>query len=387
MNRPLRVGFVLHVMQVAGAEVLVREIIHRLGNRIVPTIFCLDAVGQIGEQLRREGIDLVCFDRKPGRDWSVSFRMARAIRQRKIDIIHAHQYSPFFYAALAKCLSLQPLRLILTEHGRHYPDVVSPKRRAVNRLILDRLAAATTACCRFSAKGLSRNDGFAGARMAIIENGIDADRYGPAENKADAKARLGLLANRRFIVHVARHHPVKDQATLLRGFALMAPRNPDVDLLLVGDGPLRRQLESLARDLRIHARAQFFGVRSDVSELMSVSDIFALTSLSEAASLTLLEAMASGLPVVVTDVGGSGEIVRHETEGLLIPRGDSSACAAAFHRLSNDKVLAEKMGMAGRQRVRQHYRLDRTVERYFELYCRLMGSRTAGIAGITGPGM
>ena len=79
MSRPLRVGFVLHVMQVAGAEVLVREVIRRAGNRIVPTVFCLDAVGRMGEEMRREGIDLVCFDRKPGRDWGVSWRMARAI--------------------------------------------------------------------------------------------------------------------------------------------------------------------------------------------------------------------------------------------------------------------------------------------------------------------
>ncbi len=353
-------------MQVAGAEVLIREMIHQLGGRIKPTIFCLDAVGRIGEELRAEGIDLVCFDRKPGRDWGVSRRMARAIRERKFDIVHAHQYSPFFYAALAKLHCPRPPKLILTEHGRHYPDLVSPLRRAVNRLTLDKLADAVTACCHFSARGLSRNDGFAGGRIEIIPNGIAIDRYGPASGVIKKPSR-------RSIIHVARHHPVKDQATLLRGFALAAPDLPEADLLMVGDGPLRGELEALAGSLNVAKRVRFLGIRTDIPDLMQGADAFALTSLSEAASLTLLEAMASGLPSVVTDVGGNGEIVRHEGEGLLVPRGDAAACAAAFRRLFGDPVLAKRLGAAARQRVEEHYRLDRTVEAYFRLYTRLLG--------------
>ncbi|HEY3787244.1 MAG TPA: glycosyltransferase [Urbifossiella sp.] len=381
MNRPLRVGFVLHVMQVAGAEVLVREMIRRLGNRIVPTIFCLDSIGRIGEELQREGVDLVCFDRKPGRDWSVSLRMVKAIRERRLDILHAHQYTPFFYAALAKPLCPRPPKLILTEHGRHYPDTVSPTRRAVNRLVLDRFADAVTACCHFSARGLSRNDGFAGGRIEIIENGIEVDRYGIDADRRQLKLRLGLEPDRRFIIHVARHHPVKDQATLLRGFALAAPALPDVDLLMVGDGPLRSELEDLARELRIHHRVNFLGIRSDIAELMRTAEVFALTSLSEAASLTLLEAMASGLPAVVTDVGGNGEIIRQEREGLLFPRGDATGCATAFRRLFQDPEWAAELGATGRNRIGKHYRLKRTVDRYFDLYGRLMGIRTTAITG------
>lgn len=372
MSRPLRVGFVLHVMQVAGAEVLTREMIRRAGSRIVPTIFCLDSVGRIGEEMQREGIDLVCFDRKPGRDLGVSLRMAKAIRARELDIIHAHQYTPFFYAALAKLLCPWPPKLILTEHGRHYPDRVSAKRRAVNRLVLDRLADAVTACCQFSAKGLSEKDGFAGARIEIIENGVEVDRYGPGLHREPA-AQAREKGKRRSIIHVARHHPVKDQATLLRGFALAAPDLPDVDLLMVGDGPLRGDLEALARDFHIADRVRFLGIRTEIPDLMRAAEVFVLTSFSEAASLTLLEAMASGLPAIVTDVGGNGEIVRHEREGLLFPRGDAAGCAAAFRRLLNDPAFAASLGEAGRVRARERYRLERTVEEYYRLYCRLTG--------------
>jgi glycosyltransferase involved in cell wall biosynthesis len=372
MTGPLRVGFVVHLMQVAGAEVLVRETIRRLAGRIAPTVLCLDAVGRIGEEMVVAGTDLVCFNRRPGRDWGVSRRLAAAVRERGIEVIHAHQYSPFFYAALARPLCGFP-SLILTEHGRHYPDRVSPLRRAVNRLVLDRLATAVTACCRFSAAGLCRTDGFAGARIETIENGIEVEAYGPAKSRTEAKRKAGLDPDRLYIIHVARHHPVKDQATLLRAFALAAPELPDVDLLLAGDGPLRPELENQVITLRLMDRVRFLGIRTDIPDLMRAADAFALTSLSEAASLTLLEAMASGLPVVVTAVGGNPEIVRPERDGLLFARGDAAGGAAAFRRLFTEPGLAARLGAAGRERAIEHYRLSRTVDRYFDLYCRLAG--------------
>ena len=108
--------------------------------------------------------------------------MRSVIRRRRIEVLHAHQYSPFFYAALAKLTMLRRRpRLIFTEHGRHYPDVVSSKRRWFNRLLLDRLADEVNACSRFSADALSRIDGFAEKRIGVIENGIDLERIRRAE--------------------------------------------------------------------------------------------------------------------------------------------------------------------------------------------------------------
>jgi glycosyltransferase involved in cell wall biosynthesis len=367
----VRVGFVLHVMQVAGAEMLVAETIRRLGSRIEPTVLCLDAVGPLGEQLRSEGVDVVDLHRRPGRDWRVAWRLAREIRLRRIEVLHAHQYTPFFYAALARLLSLGRPRLILTEHGRHYPDVVSSKRRILNRLVLDRLASAVNACCSFSAQSLGRLDGFAPKRIEVIENGIELSRYTHPPDRKTLREKLGLELHRRYIANVARFHPVKDQTMLLRAFAGVASQSSDVDLLLVGDGPLRGELEALTVELNLRERVRFLGIRSDVPEILAAVDVFALTSVSEAASLTLLEAMASGLPVVVTAVGGNPEIVREEREGLLVPRGDASATTAALLRLLNDSEASARMGAAGRARVKERYQLDQTVSTYYQLYQRL----------------
>ncbi|MGL6073237.1 MAG: glycosyltransferase [Fimbriiglobus sp.] len=376
-DRPIRVGFVVHVMQVAGAEVLIRETIRRLGDRIRPTIFCLDKVGTIGEQLSREGVPVVCLDRKPGWDFSVSRKLAREVSQRGVEVLHAHQYTPFFYAALAKPFISPMPKLILTEHGRHYPDHVSPPRRAINRLILDRLADAVNACCKFSGDALSRIDGFAGNRIEIIENGIELDRYGPATDRAELRTRLGLNPTRRSLVHVARHHPVKDQATLIRAFALAAPDLPDVDLVMVGDGPLREDLTKLAAELGVKDRVQFVGIQSNVHDWLRACHVFALTSVSEAASLTLLEAMATSLPVIVTAVGGNPEIVREGVDGLHFPRADHNAGAACIRKLFADAKLCEAMGQSARARVEEKYQLHQTVTAYHKLYQRMVGQKPA----------
>lgn len=370
-DRRIRVGFVLHVMQVAGAEMLVAETVRRLRGRIDPAVFCLDGVGPLGEQLRAEGFEVVCLDRRPGRDWRVAWRLAKELRARQIEVIHAHQYTPFFYAALARLLAGLKPRLIFTEHGRHYPDVVSPRRRAVNRLFLDCLADAVNAVCAFSGRSLSRVDGFAGSRIEVIENGVETSRYDGLPDRATLRRRLGLDPSRRYVVTIARFHPVKDHAMLLRALARVAAVRPDADLLLAGDGPLRPDLERLTRELGIEGRVHFLGVRSDVPELLGASDVFALTSVSEAASLTLMEAMAAGVPVVVTAVGGNPEIVCQGVEGLLVPRGDAQAAAAALLQLLDNPAAAARMGAAGKARAHERYRLERTIDAYLRLYQRL----------------
>lgn len=374
---PIRVGFVLHVMQVAGAEVLVAETIRRLGRRIEPVVLCLDQVGALGERMRRERVDVIAFDRRPGIDLSLVWRLARVIRHKKLDVIHAHQYTPFFYGALGAVASCMKPRVIFTEHGRHYPDVVSKKRRFANRVLFDRLADDVNAVCAFSATSLAAQDGFSMTRVEVIENGVDVSRYRQVRDHRALKTRLGLGTNRRHIVTVARFHPVKDHRTLLQAFSRVADVIHDVDLLLVGDGPLRAELEQLVRSLGLADRVRFLGVRDDVADILAIADVFALTSVSEAASITLLEAMASNVPVVVTAVGGNPEMVRHGIDGLLAPRGDAAAIAAAIITLLSAPETARALAQSAAERVSSRYTLARTIDRYYSLYCRAQGSSSS----------
>ena len=375
---PIRLGLVVHVMQVAGAEVLVAEILRRLGGAIRPTVFCLDAVGALGERLQAEGIPVVALGRRPGLDPRLPWRFGRELRHRRIEILHAHQYTPFFYSACANALAGLPARVIFTEHGRHYPDIVSSRRRLLNRLVFRHLADEINAVCEFSARSLAQTDGFIGAPIHVIGNGVDLSRYQSSEDRGALRERLGLETDRQYILHIARFHPVKDHQLLVESFALVAAARPDADLLLAGDGPVRTNIEERVRALGLDTRVHFLGVRRDVPDLLASADVFVLPSLSEAASLTLMEAMASGLPVVVTAVGGNPELVTHGVEGFLIPRGDARGGAEALLTLLGDPSLRRRMGQAASARAQSQYRLDATVQRYGELYARL-ASRTTGL--------
>jgi L-malate glycosyltransferase len=293
--------------------------------------------------------------------------MARDIRARRVEVIHAHQYTPFFYSSVAGRLSRRQPRVIFTEHGRHYPDVVSRRRRLINQLLLGRLADRINAVCQFSADGLL-HDGFSGTEIEVIDNGIDPSRYGASTERAALRARLCLDSKRRYVAAVARFHPVKDHATILHGFGRLATRLHDVDLLLVGDGPLREDLERLTASLGLTTRVHFLGVRADVPELLQAVDAFVLTSVSEAASITLLEAMASAIPIVATAVGGTPELVRDGQDALLVQRGDSGAIAHALERVLSDRPLASALTASARERVQTRFTVDRTIARYRDLY-------------------
>lgn len=365
---PVRVAFVMHWMRVAGAEMLVDRMIRDFGPRIVPTVICLDEVGPLGEQLRRDGVEVVCVERRPGRDFRAAWRIAKLLRLRRIEIVHAHQYTPFFYSALARLLGGWRTKLIFTEHGRHYPDHVSPLRRFVNRHVFSRFPDRINAVCQFSADALREIDGFQRRPIQVIYNGVDPTEFRPAADRPALRRELGLSTDRRYVVTVARFHPIKDHRTLLEAFSRVARHLPDVDLVLVGDGPLRADLETQTRELGLIDRVQFWGVRRDVARILQAADLFVLPSISEAASLTLLEAMACGCPVVVTDVGGNPEIVRQGIDGLRVPRGDAAAMAAAIGRLAAAPEQRAEFGDSARQRVCETFDQAVAIQKFLHLF-------------------
>lgn len=364
-----RLGFVVHVMQVAGAEMLVTQIIERLRNKFEPTIFCLDSLGALGQKMLDFGVPVVVLGRVPGIDYALPWRFARELHRREIDILHAHQYTPFFYSAMAKLYGAWRVKIIFTEHGRHYPDHVSWKRRLTNRWLFSRLCYARSACCNFAARATEINDGL--DRVETIANGVDLASFTPlgtAKEKEQLRGRLGLDTDRLYVACVARFHPVKNHAMLLRGWKIVQDRIPDARLLLIGDGADREKMVALAENLGISSSVQFWGVRHDVPDLLRAVDVFTLTSETEASSLTLLEAMACGCPAVITDVGGNGEHVTDGVDGWLVPRRDHAALAERLTRVLEEPRLRDAVASAARRRVERQFSLDDTVAKYDDLY-------------------
>lgn len=391
-------------MQVAGAEVLVKQLIERLGDRIEPTVFCLDDVGELGYRLRDQKIPVIVLDRKPGFDLNVAKRLADEVRSRKTEVLHAHQYTPFFYAALARVRYRAKVKILFTEHGRHFPDVVSTKRRLANRILLQHYAEVTTACCDFSTEALRRVEGF--SRAFTLANGVslsDLPPRGESSQQNQLRTKLGLDLHRPYAACIARFHPVKDHATLIRAWAKVHHRLPEARLLLVGDGEERDNIERLIVQLStnagsiptpqqgesnlIHTPAagssladsvKFLGIRDDVGDILRAINVFTLTSVSEAASLTLLEAMASECASVVTNVGGNPEHLREAVDGYLVPRADDETLADRLVDLLSDPETASEFGRSARRRVQEKFNLIDTVNSYYRHYQTLSRSHSIG---------
>lgn len=377
------IAHVLHRLQIAGAEVLAADLSRRLAGRFRFVFFNLDGVGALGETLRGEGFEVIDLGRKPGVDRAVARRIAGLAKEHRVGLFHAHQYTPFFYAALSRGLfpRASGIPILFTEHGRHYPDHRSTKRVLANRFLLRR-RDRVTAVGEFVKAALVNNEGIAASRVEVVRNGIDPSRFeaSPPAARREVRAELGLGDGRPVVLQVARFHPVKDHATALRGMAEAVKALPDAVLLLAGDGDLRAALEVQAARLGIARSVRFLGVRRDVPRLMAAADVFLLSSLSEGISVTLLEAMGCELPIAATEVGGNGEVVAHDQTGLLSPRGDAARLGASLVTLLRDADLRRRMGAAGRARLLERFTQARMHARYAAIYDEMLAVSSSATA-------
>ena len=370
-DRPV-IAHVLHRLYLAGAEVLAAELSRKLSDRYRFVFFCLDDIGPLGTTLTDEGFTVVNLARQPGVDLRVARRMGSAVREHGVDLLHAHQYTPFFYASLSRglpILSRKQPPILFTEHGRHYPDQRKTKRILANRFLLGK-RDRVTAVGSFIKQALVANEGIAADRIEVIHNGINPARFAHGD-RAAARRLLGIADDELAILQVARLHPVKDHVTAIRAMADVAKRMPKARLL-VGDGECRADLETLISKLNLQAHVTLVGVRDDVPALMPAADVFLLSSLSEGISVTLLEAMATGLPIAATDVGGNSEVVAHNHTGLLSPRRDAPALAHNLVTLLSDADLRQTFGSAGHARLLDLFTESQMHDNYAQLYQQML---------------
>lgn len=359
---------VLHGLRVGGAEILAARLARQLSGSFRFLFVCLDELGSLGEQLRDEGFPVEVLGRRPGVDWRCASRLGALLRRERIDLLHAHQYTPFFYATAARLPGRRP-PVLMTEHGRTFPDFPRPKRMVANRLLLrrqDRIVGVGQAV----RQALIDNEGFPPARVGVIYNGIDLSPFNHGAHDCKAVRReIGLDAGDLMIIQVARLDSLKDHATAIRTLERVVSRRPEARLVLVGEGPETALIRELTRQLGLEPNVRFLGLRADVARLLSAADIGLLTSVSEGIPLAVIEVMAAGKPIVSTDVGGVREVVEDgRTALLLAPSGDDAALAEHILRLAADPALQERMGRLGRERAESVFSERRMHDGYLRLY-------------------
>ncbi len=365
---------VLHSLNIGGAEVLAARIAGQLSERFRFVFACLDDTGPLGEELREQGFQVEHLTRQPGFDFGCARRLSRLCRDAEVDLLHAHQYTPFSYAIASGILRRRP-PILFTEHGRWYPDYPRRKRILFNRLLLrkrDRVVGVGESV----RQALIHNEGIPAERVGVIYNGADLATFAaPPADQAAVRREIGVNADDFVMIQVARLDGLKDHATAIRTLERVVRERPQVRLVLVGEGPEQELIDREVRARRLEPYIRMLGLRKDVPRLLAAADLFLLTSVSEGIPVTFIEAMARRLPIVSTDVGGVGEVVLDGETGLLAPSGDDAGLAQAVIRLVDDAELRHQFGAAGRARAEAMFSEAQMHAAYARLYEEMLGER------------
>jgi len=336
-----------------------------------------DPEGRIAETARALSLPVygVSFHHagRPTRAMLAAWHLSAVISGFRAHIVHTHSYQAGLVGAVSVPLS-RPARLIATLHN--YPpaglegDDPSAGARMAVRMILGRATRviAMSEALRTEALRLRPE---AAEKVIVIPNGVDV-RTQPKLAVPEARARFGLRPDGPLVGLVARLAPRKGIAEFLQAARLIADRDPEVEFAIAGDGPQREQAEALIQELGLAERVRLLGYVESVRDLIWALDLLVVSSLSEGSSVSAMEAMALGKPVVGTEVGGVPEVVLDGDTGVLVPPGNPGAMAEAVCALLADPERAQAMGDRGRQRAAAHFEVEMMLARVKEVYADVM---------------
>ena len=340
----------------------------RYRHAIVSLTDCTD----FRRRITRDGVEVITLQKKQGHDMGVYWRAWRALRRLHPAIVHTRNFPALEFLAVAACAGTA--RRIHGEHGRDVYDLDGSNRRynlfrRAMKLIVHRYVAVS----RDLAGWLVDTVGIPSCQVTQIYNGVATDRFQPRRTRQSTGMPTNFLGPRSFVIGTAgRMQAVKDQVTLVRAFLHLMRTVPDarevLRLIMVGDGPLQEESARLLREQEMERYAWLPGARSDVPELLNTMDVFVLPSLAEGISNTILEAMATGLPVIATRVGGNVELVEEGRTGFLVPPADAPAMAQAIRRYYDDRALLSTHGRAARKKVETAFSLEAMIKSYLSLY-------------------
>ena len=370
---------VMHVVEAlgvgGGVEHGIANLIERMDPRRFEHVVC--SVFRLGPHLERYPADRVrvmCLN-QTSRTQVVP--LARAIRDVRPQIVHSRNWGTLDSIVAARCVRQCPV--VHSEHGAETDPSGDPRRRGWLRRIAFELAHQVFCVSYRLRDSLVRQTGFPAGRIHVIHNGVDLGKF-QQQTSARQRVRRELdIEDSQFCIGcVGRLNRVKDYATMLRAARLFGMSNTSWLLLIAGAGPELGMLERMVDDdptLRGHVR--FLGNVQRVPEFLSALDVYALPSLWEGISNSLLEAMAAGLPVVASDIGGNPEVVVDGESGLLFPVGDVAQLADRLSLLHRQPDVRERLGARGSQRIRQEFALETMVRGYERMYTAMIGNPAA----------
>jgi glycosyltransferase involved in cell wall biosynthesis len=363
-------------LDVGGLERVVVDLAsknRRQGHRV--TVLCLEVPGTLAPAVEALGAPVLSMEKPPGRVRDLPKRIAIVLRDLAPDVIHTHQVGALWYVGAA-ARAVGGIPVVHTEHTDNVAREPVYWRKLKTRALWWRAGRyASVFCCVSDSVAASarRWNTVPKCKVEVVLNGIDTSRYSDRSSAHAIRTMLGIPLGVPVIGSVGRLNEVKRQDLMIRALSALGQQFGNTCMLLVGDGPERLRLESLAAELGVTSRIYFAGYQPSPERFLAAMDLFVLSSRIEGLPLGLLEAWASGLPVVASAVGGLPKVVAHGETGLLFPSGDVEALAAAIRHLLRDPGTARRLGDAGCRTVHRLYSLDRMAEEYEGHYQRLTG--------------
>ncbi len=389
MSAPPLIAHVVYHFGTGGMENgMVNLINHLPAGRYRHAIVSLTDHTDFRQRIRREGVSFHDLHKRPGHDLGLYRRLANVLRRLDPAIVHTRNLNALEAQFIAAALRV-PGRV----HGEHGRDVFDLAGRNWRYNLLRRAARPLVhryiAVSRDLSGWLEDTVGVRPERIAQIYNGVDSVRFRPHAGDRPDIASPGFLDGARLVIgSVGRMVAVKDYITLVRAFVRLSTAAPDpqgLRLILVGDGPERAVCERLVRESGLTQKVWFTGQRDDIPELMRLMDVFVLSSLGEGISNTILEAMATGLPVVASRVGGNPELVREGETGSLFAVGDVEGLAGLLLEYVVDAERRQREGAAARARVEREFALERMASAYQSVYDQVLGRMQPAAAHSTLP--
>lgn len=367
-----RIVHVVHRFAMGGMENGLVNIINGMGRDFRHAIVCLDTSTDFADRLERDDVEIVSLHKKPGKDLLHYGRLWKALRALNPAVVHTRNIGTIEAGIVARAAGVS--NVLHGEHGFDVNDLHGTHSRYRQLRRLANPFVRRFVCVSEQIRGwLERDIGLPATKLVQIYNGVDVDKFSDVGRDA-ARAQLRAHGVERDVVigAVGRLEAVKNQTELLTAYAERcakdAPFAQNAAVVLLGDGSQRDALWQQAQDSGVAGGVHFLGARDDVAALLPGFDVFVLPSLNEGISNTLLEAMACGVPVVASRVGGNAELFADGREGSLYESGDADALGALLGRYCDNKLMRLERAVAARRHVVREFSLARMVERYKALY-------------------
>jgi len=364
-GRPARLLYLIVDLPVGGAEIHLLNLIKHLDrDRYSPTVLCIGNNGPIGEEIAKEGVPVTELGLlRKGGDPRIVKLLREFLRREKISLVHSHLYHANYYGRMAAFREGIPA--VCTIHNTYARPKVH--RRLINRW-LARRTARIIAVSGPVRDDIIRYDGVDPSKVVVIPNGVDPGTFDIPLTRVEAREKIGIPAEHFLIGTVGRLEEQKGLQYLVDAVRMLREDGKQAFLLVAGSGREEMRLREQATRGGIENAVFFLGARRDVPELYRAMDVFALSSLWEGGPITLLEAMASGLPVVATPVGFVPEVVRDGVNGFIVPARDPVRLGIALWRVREDPVRAAQIGREGRETVRGRYTHRHLAEKVMVVY-------------------